>query len=122
MEVTGTVAMILHQKGTTVWSIGPDAMVFEAIRLMAEKNVGALPVMEGGRLIGILSERDYTRNVMLKGKSSKETPVRDIMTSHPLVAKPGDSIAECMWIMTESRLRHLPVLNDNAIVGILSMG
>jgi len=79
MEVSGTVSAILAQKGSSVWSIGPNAMVFDAIQLMADKNVGALPVVDGGQLVGILSERDYTRKVILKGRSSKETPVSDIM-------------------------------------------
>src|ERR1700758_537929 len=107
MEIAGTISGILAQKGSTVWSIAPVSMVFDAIALMADKNIGALPVVENDRLIGIISERDYTRKVVLKGKSSKETRVREIMTKDPLTAHPGDSVGECMEVMTEKRVRHL---------------
>ena len=122
MEVTGTVNSILSRKGSDVWSIPPDATVFEAIQLMAEKNVGALPVVQNGQLVGIISERDYTRKVILQGKSSKETPVRDIMTQRLVTADPDDRVSECMRRMTENRVRHLPVLEGNKIVGSLSIG
>jgi CBS domain-containing protein len=123
MTVSGKVSAILaHKQATTVWSIGPNAMVIDAIQLMDEKNVGALPVVENGTLIGIVSERDYTRKVILKGKSSKETPVRDIMTKQPLIVNPSDTVTECMRIMTEKRVRHLPVLEGTNLVGILSIG
>ena len=122
MEVTGTVNSILARKGSDVWSIPPDATVFEAIQLMAEKNVGALPVVQNGQLVGIISERDYTRKVILQGKSSKETPVRDIMTQRLVTADPDDRVSECMQRMTENRVRHLPVLQGNKMVGILSIG
>ena len=122
MEVTGTVNSILAHKGSAVWSIAPDATVFEAIQLMAEKNVGALPVVQNDRLVGIISERDYTRKVILQGKSSKETPVRDIMTQRLVTADPDDRVSECMQRMTENRVRHLPVLEGNKIIGILSIG
>jgi len=89
---------------------------------MADKNVGALPVMENGHLIGIISERDYTRKVILKGKSSKETLVRDIMTKDLLTAHPGDSVGECMTVMTENRVRHLPVVEGGKVVGLISIG
>ena len=117
MTVRGKVSAILaHKQATTVWSIGVNAMVIDAIQLMDEKNVGALPVVENGTLVGIISERDYTRKVILKGKSSKETPVRDIMTKQPLTVSPSDTVTECMAIMTEKRVRHLPVLEGTNLV------
>ena len=122
MEVTGTVNSILANKGSAVWSIAPDATVFEAIQLMAEKNVGALPVVQNDQLVGIISERDYTRKVILQGKSSKETPVRDIMTQRLVTADPDDRVSECMQRVTENRVRHLPVLEGNKLIGILSIG
>jgi CBS domain-containing protein len=122
MEVTGTVNSILAHKGSAIWSIAPEATVFEAIQLMAEKNVGALPVVQNDQLVGIISERDYTRKVILQGKSSKETPVRDIMTQRLVTADPDDRVSECMQRMTENRVRHLPILEGNKMVGILSIG
>jgi CBS domain-containing protein len=122
MEVTGTVNSILARKGSAIWSIAPDATVFEAIQLMADKNVGALPVVQNDQLVGIISERDYTRKVILQGKSSKETPVRDIMTQRLVTADPDDRVTECMQRITENRVRHLPVLEGNKMVGILSIG
>ena len=123
MNVSGNVSAILaHKKVSTVWSIGPKALVNDVIRLMDEKNVGALPVVDAGRLVGIVSERDYTRKVILKGRSSKETPVSDIMTKKVLTVTPSDSVTECMQIMTEKRVRHLPVLEGTELVGILSIG
>jgi len=122
MEVTGTVNSILATKGSDIWSIPPDATVFEAIQLMAEKNVGALPVVQNDQLVGIISERDYTRKVILQGKSSKDTPVRDIMTQRLVTADPDDRVSECMQRITENRVRHLPILQGNKMVGILSIG
>ena len=123
MEISGKVSSILaHKKASTVWSIGPNAMVIDAIRLMDEKNVGALPVLDHGTLVGVVSERDYTRKVIVKGRSSKDTPVSDIMTKELLTVNPGDSVAACMRIMTEKRVRHLPVLEGTKLVGILSIG
>ena len=122
MEVTGTVSRILERKGSSIWSIAPEAMVYDAIKLMAQKNVGALMVLENGVLIGIISERDYTRKVILQGKSSKETPVGEIMTKELVTAEPNDNIAECMRVMTERRVRHLPVLEGSKIIGIVSIG
>ena len=118
MEIAGSVGAILAHKGSAVWSIAPNTMVFDAIQLMADKNVGALPVVEKGELVGIVSERDYTRKVILKGKSSKDTPVRDIMTQAPVTAHSGDSIGECMHVMTEKRVRHLPVMEGAKMVGL----
>jgi CBS domain-containing protein len=122
MEISGSVGAILAHKGSAVWSIAPNSMVFDAIQLMADKNVGALPVVEKGELVGIISERDYTRKVILKGKSSRDTPVRDIMTQEPVTVRSGDSVGECMHVMTEKRVRHLPVMEGAKMVGILSMG
>jgi CBS domain-containing protein len=122
MEIAGSVGGILAHKGSAVWSIAPNAIVFDAIQLMAEKNVGALPVVEDGKLVGIISERDYTRKVILKGKSSKETPIKDIMTQELLTVHPGDSINECMRLMTDNRVRHLPVMEEDKIVGLVSIG
>jgi CBS domain-containing protein len=122
MEIAGSVGAILAHKGPAVWSIAPNATVFDAIELMADKNVGALPVVENGRLVGIISERDYTRKVILKGKSSKETPVKDIMTLELVTAHPGDSVSECMHVMTDKRVRHLPVLEGTKMVGLISIG
>jgi len=122
MEVTGTVSRILERKGSSVWSIAPEAMVYDAIKLMAQKNVGALMVLEKGVLIRIIAERDYTRKVILQGKSSKETPVGEIMTKELVTAEPNDNIAECMRVMTERRVRHLPVLEGSKIIGIVSIG
>ena len=121
MVIAGTLGIILARKGSAVWSISPDATVFEAIQLMADKNVGALPVVDNSRLIGIISERDYTRKVILKGLSSKDTAVRDIMTREMLTASPSDSIQDCMRVMTEKRVRHLPVLEGTRTIGIVSI-
>jgi CBS domain-containing protein len=123
IEISGKVGSILaHKKASTVWSIGPNAMVIDAIRLMDEKNVGALPVVDNGTLVGIVSERDYTRKVILKGRSSKETPVNEIMTKQLVTVNPSNSVSECMRIITEKRVRHLPVLEGTKLVGILSIG
>lgn len=122
MEIAGSVGAILAHKGSAVWSIAPNAMVFDAIQLMADKNVGALPVVDNGQLVGMISERDYTRKVILKGKSSKETPVRDIMTQDLVTVKPGDTVSECMRIMTDKRIRHLPVMDGSKMIGIVSIG
>ena len=122
MVIAGTLGIILARKGSAVWSISPDATVFEAIQLMADKNVGALPVVDNSRLIGIISERDYTRKVILKGLSSKDTAVRDIMTQEMLTASPSDGIQDCMRVMTEKRVRHLPVLEGTRTIGIVSIG
>ena len=97
-------------------------MVFDAIQLMADKNVGALPVVDKGELVGIISERDYTRKVILKGKSSKDTPVRDIMTHQPVTAHRTDSVNECMQVMTDKHVRHLPVMEGGKMVGLISIG
>jgi CBS domain-containing protein len=122
MKIAGTISGILARKGSTVWSIAPTAMVFDAIALMADKNIGALPVLENDRLIGIISERDYTRKVILKGKSSQETRVEEIMTQDLVTADPTDTAVDCMRVMTEERVRHLPVIKGAKMVGVLSIG
>ena len=117
-----TVKQILRDKGGKVLSIDPGATVFDALKLMAEKNVGALLVLEGGTVVGILSERDYARKVILHGKSSLNTPVRDIMTDRVMFIRPEQTVEECMALMTEKHIRHLPVLVDNQLVGVVSIG
>ncbi|MEE9596451.1 MAG: CBS domain-containing protein, partial [Acidiferrobacterales bacterium] len=106
-----TVQQILDVKGPDVWSIAPDASVLEAIKLMAEKEVGALLVMTGEKPVGIVSERDYARKVILKGRSSKKTSIQDIMTTHVVYASPDQSIEQCMALMTEKHIRHLPIMD-----------
>jgi len=122
MTVSCTISSILQDKGAQVWAISPDATVFEAIQLMSDKNVGALLVIERKRLVGIISERDYTRKVALKGKSSKQTKVREILSEQVVRVTPSHSIEDCMRLMTEHRIRHLPVVNEDEVVGIISIG
>jgi len=117
-----TVRDLLKQKGRDVWSIAPESTVYDALKLLAEKNIGALLVIDAGRPVGIFSERDYARQVILKGKSSKDTPVREVMTSKVVFVRPEQSIEECMALMTDKRFRHLPILEEGALVGILSIG
>lgn len=116
-----TVRKMLNQKGSEVWSISPDATVFDAIAEMAEEDIGSLAVIEGGRLIGIITERDYARKVVLKGKVSPETPVREIMED-VIAVRPEQSVEDCMAIMTERRVRHLPVVEEEQLIGIISIG
>lgn len=116
------VRQLLDHKGREVFSIAPGAAVLEAIRLMAERHVGALLVMEGEALSGIVSERDYARKVILKGRSSADTPVRDIMTAAVVTVQPETSVEKCMQIMTERRVRHLPVIEGGRVVGMVSIG
>src|SRR5262245_25556900 len=122
MTHTGQIREILHSKGGNVWTVAPDTTVFEALQMMAEKNVGALLVTKDNQLVGIISERDYSRKVVLKGRSSKDTPVRDILSGHVIHVSPDHTIDECMRLMTEHRVRHLPVLDVNQIVGVVSIG
>lgn len=122
MEITGNVGMLLRNKGGEIWSLSPSASVYEAIEMMAEKQVGALLVMEDGRLAGIVSERDYARKVILQGRSSKETAVAEIMSSPVLTVTPVHSIGECMQLMTEKRIRHLPVTDGGRVTGMVSIG
>ncbi|HZR21648.1 MAG TPA: CBS domain-containing protein [Verrucomicrobiae bacterium] len=122
MNPNGTISEILSHKGGQVWSISPDEMVFDAIQMMAEKNIGALLVTESERLVGILTERDYTRKVALKGKSSKQTAVKEILSGNIIHVTPDHTVEECMRLMTENRVRHLPVLEGDRIVGVVSIG
>jgi len=117
-----TISHLLQDKGQAVWSVSPDTTVFDALKLMAEKNVGALLVLDKDKLVGIFSERDYARKVILKGKSSKETPVKEIMSEEVLYVRPNQSIEECMALMTNKRIRHLPVMEGNQLLGIISIG
>lgn len=122
MEITGNVGMLIRNKGGRVWSLAPSASVYEAIAMMAEKQVGSLLVMEGTRLLGIVSERDYARKVILQGRSSKETPVSEIMSSPVVTVTPAHSIGECMQMVTEKRIRHLPVVEGEQVTGMVSIG
>lgn len=117
-----TVRDILKRKGSEIYSVTPDTSVYDALKLMAEKNIGAVLVVEGDQPVGILSERDYARQVILKGKTSKDTPVREIMTSKIVFVGPAQTVEECMALMTDKRIRHLPVLEEHQLVGILSIG
>lgn len=122
MIPTGTINELLNHKGANVWSISPEATVFEAIQLMADKNIGALLVVQNGKLVGILSERDYTRKIALRGKSSKQTPVKEIISGRVITVTPCQTVEDCMRLMTEHRIRHLPVLDGDRILGVISIG
>ncbi len=122
MKPVDTLSSLLRFKGLQVWSIAPTATVYEAIARMSEKSVGALLVLAEGRLVGIISERDYARKVILKDRLSKETQVWEIMTDRVITASPGSTVEECMQWMTEYRIRHLPVLDGDDVVGIVSIG
>ncbi|MCB1275240.1 CBS domain-containing protein [Prosthecobacter sp.] len=122
MEIPTAAKTLLEHKGREVWTIGPDVTVFEAIKMMADKNVGALPVMDGTKLVGMISERDYMSKVVLKGKSSKETPVKDIMTCKVVTVGPDHNVSKCMEIVTEHHIRHLPVMDGDELLGIVSIG
>jgi CBS domain-containing protein len=122
MDVGGTIDVILGQKNREVFSINPDATVFDAVEMMANKNVGALLVMQGEQLVGIVSERDYTRKVMLRGKRSRETKVSEIMSSDLTVARPNEPVEQCLRFMTEKRVRHLPVMEGDKVRGVISIG
>ena len=113
---------ILAVKGCDVWSIGPNASVYDAMKLMADKGIGALLVMEGAKLVGIISERDYARKVILQGRSSRTTQVQEIMTTRVAYADPEQNIEECMALMTEIRIRHLPVMEGGEVRGVISIG
>lgn len=117
-----TVRQILQSKGYDVWCTAPDVTVYEALQVMAEKNIGALVVLEGDRVVGIFSERDYARKVALRGKTSRGTPVHEVMTSRVVYVRPDQSIEECMALMTDKRIRHLPVLEGDRLIGIVSIG
>jgi len=120
MEIT--VKDILKAKENEIFIIAPDAVVYAALQLLAEKNIGALPVVQSEKLVGIFSERDYARNVVLKGKFSKDTMVQEIMTKDVVTVAPGDNIEHCMGLMSEKHIRHLPVVEEQRLIGIISIG
>ena len=123
MKIPYPVSSVLSQKAANLWCVAPDATVFHAIGLMAKHNIGALPVQAAdGRLVGIFTERDYTRKVALQGKSSKDTRVSEILTREPVTVTPEDSVEECMRLMTEHRVRHLPVVSGDKLSAIVSIG
>lgn len=122
MEINGTVYDILHNKGGEVLTTGLDETVYEALRLMGEKNVGALVAMDHGEVVGILSERDYSRKVVLQGRTSRDTKVSEIITRPAITVCSRDGIEKCMLLMTSNRIRHLPVVDDGRLTGVVSMG
>jgi CBS domain-containing protein len=122
MTTNYPISSILANKSTPLWSVAPETTVFEAIRLMAEKNIGSLLVLSGDKLAGLFTERDYTRKVALNGKNSKETRVGEIMPADILTVTPDDSVEDCMRLMTEKRVRHLPVVDGTSVVGLVSIG
>ncbi len=117
-----TIRQLLKVKGNDIWAIEPADSVYEAIVMMAEKGIGALLVMQGSKTVGVVSERDYARKVILQGRSSKDTPVREIMTPDVIFAAPDNTIEECMALMTDNRIRHLPILDDQEVIGVVSIG
>ena len=117
-----TLMQLLQAKGSDIHTIAPDARVYEALKLMAEKDVGALVVVDAGRLAGIISERDYARKVILLGKSSHDVPVREIMTAKVFTVQPSQTVEDCMSLMTTRRVRHLPVIDGERLIGVLSIG
>src|SRR5436309_14787818 len=122
MDVSGTIGAILNQKSRDIYSVSPDATVFEAVQLMDAKNVGALLVMDQEQLVGIISERDYARKIMLRGKRSRETKVAEIMSTNVTVTHPREPVETCLRLMTDKHIRHLPVLEGNKVVGVISIG
>lgn len=117
-----TVREVLQGKGRQVWSVSPESTVYDALRLMAYRDVGAVLVLDGEQVVGVLSERDYARQVILKGKASRETMVKEIMTVRVVYVRPEQTVDDCMALMTEKRVRHLPVLEHGTLVGLLSIG
>ena len=117
-----TVRDVLKAKGGVVFAAEPDDTVYHALTIMAEQNIGALLVREGARVVGVFSERDYARQVILKGKASKDTPIRDVMTTRVVFVRPEQNIEECMALMTDKHIRHLPVLDGDTLVGLVSIG
>ena len=122
MKNNTPVSSLLHDKSPSVWSVAPSSTVYDAIKVMAERNVGALPVVSDGVVVGIFTERDYTRKVALHGKSSKDTQVWEIVSNQVVTVSPEDSVEDCMRLMTENRVRHLPVIQNSELVGIISIG
>lgn len=122
MELIETVRSVLKRKGEAICSVSPDSCVYDAIEMMAEKHIGSLLVLSGNRLVGIITERDYARKVILQGKSSKQTLVMEIMTSPVICVRPAETVEECMRIMTVKRLRYLPIVEDELVLGVVSIG
>jgi CBS domain-containing protein len=122
MDVSGTIDAILNQKSGEIFSITPNATVFEAIEMMDSKNVGALLVMDGKKLVGMFSERDYTRKIVLRGKRSRETRVAEIISTNLTVTHSREPVEKCLRLMTDKRIRHLPVLDGDKVVGVISIG
>ena len=122
MNLVDTVRSVLKQKDQNIWSVSPEVWVYDAIQMMADKHVGALLVISEGKLLGIISERDYARKVILQGKSSKQTQVKKILTSPVIFVRPEHTVEDCMRIMTNNRIRHLPVVEDEKVVGVVSIG
>ena len=122
MNLSDTIGMVLKEKGQNIWSLGPEALVYEAIEMMANRHVGALLVISDGKLVGIVSERDYARKVILQDRSSKQTQVREIMTSPVIVVRPDHTVEDCMRFMTDNRIRHLPVVESEKVLGVVSIG
>jgi CBS domain-containing protein len=122
MDVSGHIGAILGQKTGEIFSVSPDATVYEAIEMLDQKNVGALLVMEGKKLVGMVSERDYTRKVVLRGKRSRETKVSEIMSTDLKLVSPQEGVETCMRLMTDKRIRHLPVMDGDKVIGIISIG
>src|SRR3954463_1640510 len=122
MDVSGNIGAILNQKSREIFSITPEATVFEAIKMLDEKNIGALLVMNGDKLLGLFSERDYTRKITLHGKRSRETEVSEVMSAELKVVSPSEGVEQCLRLMTDKRVRHLPVLDGDKVIGIISIG
>lgn len=116
------VSQILHAKGRQTWTVSPKTTVYDAVNMMAEHDIGSLVVVENGDVIGMFSERDYARKIILHGKSSKETPVEEIMTHEVLCVSPDQSVEKCMALMTDKRIRHIPILDKGQLVGVISIG
>ena len=122
MNLVDTIAMVLRQKDQNIWSVSPETWVYDAIEMMANKHVGALLVISDGKLLGIISERDYAWKVILQGKSSKQTQVKEIMTSPVIFVRPDHTVEDCMRFMTNNRVRHLPVVENERVLGVVSIG
>jgi CBS domain-containing protein len=122
MDVSGNIGAILSQKSGDIYSVSPDATVFEAVAMLDQKNVGAVLVMDGDKLVGLFSERDYTRKVVLRGKRSRETKVSEIMSTDLKVVRPQEGVETCLRLMTDKRIRHLPVIDGGKVVGVISIG
>ena len=122
MDVSGNIGAILGQKTGEIFSVSPDHTVFEAVQMLDQKNIGALLVIDGEKLVGMVSERDYTRKVMLKGKRSRETKVSEIMSTELKITHPQEGVESCLRLMTDKRIRHLPVMDGDKVIGIISIG